>query len=87
MNFLKSSVSGKIWLAALGAAVAGPLLLTIADSTAILAGGLFGYVFLLQYQSFQKQEMQKKQIAQENCIMISKIVPHIPRAIVIQNKR
>ena len=28
-----------------------------------------------------------KQIAQENCIMISKIVPHIPRAIVIQNKR
>ena len=68
MNFLKSSVNGKIWLAALGAAVAGPLLLTIADSTAMLAGGLFLYVFFLQYQAFQKQEMQKKQIAQEKML-------------------
>ena len=68
MNFLKSSVNGKIWLAALGAAVAGPLLLTIADSTVMLAGGLFLYVFFLQYQAFQKQEMQKKQIAQEKML-------------------
>nr|WP_320146175.1 GGDEF domain-containing protein [uncultured Anaeromusa sp.] len=68
MDFLKSSVSGKMLLAALGAAVGGPLLLALTDSTAILAGGLFGYVFFLQYQAFRKQEVQKKQIAQEKML-------------------
>jgi hypothetical protein len=57
-----------------------------------------GAFFSLEFTNFHLQKThllntiilsltQKIIYSFENCIMISKIVPHIPRAIVIQNKR